>query len=185
GDLQPAQRPSWNYKKAEGGGIILDMLAHWRYVPDELFGGVTAVSCLGAVPIPERVDEQGRRYKADADDAAYGTFQLASGAVAHFNSSWCVRVRRDDLLTLQVDGTHGSAVAGLRRCWTQARVNTPKPVWNPDIPPAVDYWAGWSEVPDAMDHENAFKAEWELFIRHLYGEGDFPWDLRAGAKGVQ
>jgi predicted dehydrogenase len=185
GDLQPAQRPSWNYKKAEGGGIILDMLAHWRYVLDNLFGEVKAVSCLGAVHIPERIDEQGRRYKADADDAAYATFQLASGTVAHFNSSWCVRVRRDDLLTLQVDGTHGSAVAGLRRCWSQARVNTPKPVWNPDVPPTVDYWAGWSEVPDAQDYDNAFKAEWELFIRHLFGEGEFPWNLRAGAKGVQ
>jgi len=185
GDLQPAQRPSWNYKKAEGGGVILDMLAHWRYVLDGLFGEVTAVSCLGAVHIPERIDEQGRRYRADADDAAYATFQLASGAIAHFTSSWCVRVRRDDLLTLQVDGTHGSAMAGLRRCWTQARVNTPKPVWNPDVPPTVDYAAGWSEVPDTAEYDNAFKAEWELFIRHLYGEGEFPWDLRAGAKGVQ
>jgi predicted dehydrogenase len=185
GDLQPAQRPSWNYKKAEGGGVILDMLAHWRYVLDNLFGEVKAVSCLGAVHIPERIDEAGKRYKADADDAAYATFQLASGAIAHFNSSWCVRVRRDDLLTLQVDGTHGSAVAGLRRCWSQARVNTPKPVWNPDVPPTVDYWAGWSEVPDAQDYDNAFKAEWELFIRHLFGEGEFPWNLRAGAKGVQ
>lgn len=185
GDLQPAQRPSWNYKKAEGGGIILDMLAHWRYVLDNLFGEVRAVSCLGAVHIPERIDEAGRRYQADADDAAYATFQLASGVIAHFNSSWCVRVRRDDLLTLQVDGTHGSAVAGLRRCWSQARVNTPKPVWNPDVPPSVDYGAGWSEVPDVVDYDNAFKAEWELFIRHLHGEGDFPWDLRAGAKGVQ
>jgi predicted dehydrogenase len=185
GDWQPAQRPSWNYRKEQGGGIILDMLCHWRYVLDNLFGEVEAVSCLGATHIPARWDEQGRKYAANTDDAAYATFRLAGGVIAQFNSSWCVRVRRDDLLTLQVDGTHGSAVAGLRRCFTQARVNTPKPVWNPDVPQPIDFFAGWQEVPDNLAADNAFKVEWELFLRHVAGEGEFPWDLREGAKGVQ
>ena len=134
GDWQPAQRPSWNYRKEEGGGIILDMLCHWRYVLDNLFGEVKSVSCLGATHIPKRWDENGKPYKADVDDAAYATFQLAGGAIAHINISWCTRVRRDDLVTFHVDGTHGSAVAGLQKCWSQARVNTPRPVWNPDVP---------------------------------------------------
>ena len=185
GDWQPAQRPSWNYRKEEGGGIILDMLCHWRYVLDNLFGEVKAVSCRGATHIPERWDENGRRYPATADDAAYATFELDGGVIAHFNSSWAVRVRRDDLLTLQVDGTHGSAVAGLRRCHTQSRVNTPKPVWNPDIAQPIDFFAGWQEVPDNTAWENAFKAQWVLFLRHVAGECDFPWGLHEGAKGVQ
>jgi len=185
GDWMPAQRPSWNYRKEEGGGIILDMLCHWRYVLDNLFGEVKAVSCLGATHIPERWDEQQQRYDATADDAAYATFQLEGGVIAHFNSSWCVRVRRDDLLTLQVDGTHGSAVAGLRRCYTQARVNTPKPVWNPDIPQPIDFFGGWQEVPDNVAWDNAFRAQWELFLRHVEGEIEFPWNLLEGAKGVQ
>ncbi|GGG35636.1 oxidoreductase [Caldovatus sediminis] len=186
GDLQPAQRPSWNYRKAEGGGIILDMLCHWRYVLDNLFGEVRAVSCLGATHIPERVDEQGRRYRADADDAAYATFELAGGIVAQINSSWVTRVRRDDLAVFQVDGTHGSAVAGLQKCWTQSRVNTPKPVWNPDVPQTIDFFAGWQEVPDTQPYPNGFRAQWELFLRHVAGEvAEFPWDLMAGARGVQ
>ena len=131
GDNVPAQRPSWNYRKEEGGGIIMDMLCHWRYVLDNLFGAVEAVSCLGATHIPRRWNEAGQPYAATADDAAYATFELAGGIVAHFNSSWCVRVRRDDLLTLQVDGTLGSAVAGLRHCWIQPYGATPRPVWNP------------------------------------------------------
>jgi predicted dehydrogenase len=185
GDWQEAQRPSWNYRTEDGGGIILDMLCHWRYVLDNLFGEVKAVSCLGATHIPNRWDENGKKYKATADDAAYATFELEGGVIAHFNSSWAVRVRRDDLLTLQVDGTHGSAVAGLRRCFTQSRVNTPKPVWNPDIPQPIDFFAGWQEVPDNSPPENAFKAEWELFLKHVAGEGDFRWDLMEGARGVQ
>lgn len=186
GDLQPAQRPSWNYKKAEGGGIILDMLCHWRYVLDNLFGAVEAVSCLGATHIPTRIGEDGRPYTADVDDAAYATFQLAGGAVAHINSSWVTRVRRDDLAVFHVDGTHGSAVAGLQKCWTQSRVNTPKPVWNPDIPQTIDFFAGWQEVPSTQDYPNGFRAQWELFLRYLAGEvPSFPWDLMAGAKGVQ
>ena len=185
GDWQEAQRPSWNYRTEDGGGIILDMLCHWRYVLDNLFGQVKAVSCLGATHIPNRWDEDGKKYKATADDAAYATFELEGGTIAHFNSSWAVRVRRDDLLTLQVDGTHGSAVAGLRRCFTQSRVNTPKPVWNPDIPQPIDFFAGWQEVPDNLPPENAFKAEWELFLKHVAGEGDFRWDLMEGARGVQ
>ena len=180
----PAQRPSWNYRQQEGGGIILDMLCHWRYVLDNLFGEVKAVSCLGATHIPWRWDENGRKYKATADDAAYATFQLAGGAIAHFNSSWTVRVRRDDLLTLQVDGTQGSAVAGLRRCFVQPYAKTPKPVWNPDIPQPIDFFAGWDEVP-GEDYENAFKAQWELFLKHVAGEGGFRWNLLEGAKGVQ
>jgi predicted dehydrogenase len=180
----PAQRPSWNYRRKDGGGIILDMLCHWRYVLDNLFGEVRAVSCRGATHIPFRWDESGKKYKATADDAAYATFELAGGIVAHFNSSWCVRVRRDDLLTLQVDGTHGTAVAGLRRCLIQSRDETPKPVWNPDIPQPIDFFAGWKEVPDA-GYDNAFKVQWELFLRHVAGEGDFRWGLLEGAKGVQ
>ena len=185
GDWQPTQRPSWNYRKEEGGGIILDMLCHWRYVLDNLFGAVKSVTCLGATHIEDRWDENGRKYKSSADDAAYATLQLQGGVIAHFNSSWCVRVRRDDLLTLQVDGTHGSAVAGLRRCLTQSRVNTPKPVWNPDIAQPIDFYQGWQEVPDNAAWDNAFKAQWDLFLKHVAGEGAFPWDLLEGAKGVQ
>jgi len=185
GDLQPAQRPSWNYRKEDGGGIVLDMLPHWHYLLENLFGHVRAVNCLAVTHVPERFDEKGARYVATADDAAYATFRIEGGVVAHFNSSWAVRVRRDDLLTIQVDGTHGSAVAGLREVRTQARVNTPKPVWNPDVPAAIDYHAGWLAVPDTIEAENAFKAQWRAFIRHVCDGEPFPWDLRAGARGVQ
>ncbi|MDW9375400.1 gfo/Idh/MocA family oxidoreductase [Sinorhizobium meliloti] len=181
----PAQRPSWNYRKKDGGGIILDMLCHWRYVLDNLFGEVKAVSCLGATHIPSRIDEQGRAYDCDTDDAAYATFELERGIVAHINSSWAVRVRRDDLVTFQVDGTHGSAVAGLTKCWTQHRVNTPKPVWNPDQPQTIDFYRTWDEVPDTQAFDNGFKAQWEMFLRHVAEDGPWPYGLEAGAKGVQ
>jgi predicted dehydrogenase len=181
----PAQRPSWNYKKAEGGGIILDMLCHWRYVLDNLFGKVKAVSCLGANHIPERVDENGKSYEADADDAAYATFQLEGGVIAHMNSSWCVRVRRDDLVTFQADGTHGSAVAGLTRCWTQHRVNTPRPVWNPDVPQTMKFLDQWEEVPENTTYDNGFKIQWEDFIRHVVAGTPWTHDLIEAAKGVQ
>ena len=185
GDWQAAQRPSWNYRKADGGGIILDMLCHWRYVLDNLFGDVQRVFCLGANHIPERVDERGARYVADADDAAYAIFELTGGIVAQINSSWCTRVRRDDLAVFQVDGTHGSALAGLTRCWAQPRIATPRPVWNPDTGIVRDFRADWQEIPDNQAWDNAFKAQWELFLRHVCGEGDFRWNLLEGAKGVQ
>ena len=181
----PAQRPSWNYRKEDDGGIIVDMLCHWRYVLDHVFGKVKAVSCLGATHIPERIDEKGKPYKCTADDAAYATFELEGGVIAHFNSSWAVRVRRDDLLTLQVDGTKGSAVAGLRECYIQHYGNTPKPVWNPDIEQPIKFFEGWSKVPEQEVFENAFKVQWELFLRHVVKDEPFPWDLREGAKGVQ
>jgi predicted dehydrogenase len=182
---QPAQRPSWNYKKAEGGGIILDMLCHWRYVLDNLFGAVKSVSCRGTRHIPKRVDEQGRTYDADADDAAYSTFELEGDVIAQINSSWCTRLRRDDLVTFQVDGTHGSAVAGLTRCWSQHRVNTPRPVWNPDVPQTQDFRAQWEEVPDTMPYDNGFKVQWEEFIRHVVADTPWKYDLTEAAKGVQ
>jgi predicted dehydrogenase len=143
------------------------------------------VSCIGATHIPERVDENGNVYKATSDDAAYATFELEGGIVAHFNSSWCVRVRRDDLLTLQVDGTKGSAVAGLRNCVTQHDGNTPMPTWNPDIDSPIKFFEGWEEVPNRQIFDNAFKAQWELFLKHVVRDDPFPWDLKEGAKGVQ
>src|SRR3984893_5443800 len=185
GDSVPAQRPSWNYRKEDDGGIISDMLCHWRYILDNVFGKVKAVSCLGATHIPRRVDEQGKAYICTADDASYATFELEGGIIAHFNSSWAVRVRRDDLLTLQVDGTKGSAVAGLRECYIQHYGNTPKPVWNPDIIQSINFFEGWSKVPDQEVYDNAFKAQWELFLKHVVKDDPFPWDLREGAKGVQ
>ena len=185
GDIVPANRPSWNYRKEDGGGIILDMLCHWRYLIDNTFGAVKAVSCTGATHIPERVDEQGKTYACTADDAAYATFALENGIVAHFNSSWCVRVRRDDLLTVQVDGTRGSAVVGLRDCWVQPYGATPKPVWNPDVEQPIKFLDGWMKVPNQQDYPNAFRAQWELFLKHLVTDAPFRWSLLEGAKGVQ
>src|SRR6266566_4730521 len=190
GDDQPAQRPSWNYRKENGGGIILDMFAHWRYLLDHTFGGVTAVHCTGATHIPTRVDENGRRYTATADDAAYATFVLqgpqgGGDIIVQFNSSWTVRVYRDDLLQIQVDGTLGSAVAGLRTCKTQSRAATPRPVWNPDEPNPFDFYRQWEEVRDAAEPDNAFKVQWELFLRHVAADEPFVHDFYEGAKGVQ
>lgn len=185
GDGLPAQRPSWNYRSADGGGIILDMLCHWRYVLDNLFGPVRAVSCMGATHIPDRWDEAGERYAADADDAAYATFELEGGVIAQINSSWAVRVRRDDLVTFQVDGTEGSAVAGLTECWTQHRANTPKPVWNPDVPQTIDFHDTWARVPDNEPYPNGFRAQWEDFIRHVVEDAPWRFDLMEGVKGVQ
>ena len=188
GDWQPAQRPSWNYRTEDGGGIIADMFCHWRYVLDHTFGNVTAVQCVGATHIPERVDEQGKRYTATADDAAYGTFRLdgAHGEIiAQFNSSWAVRVYRDELLSIQVDGTEGSAVAGLRGCKVQHRVNTPKPTWNPDVPNPFNFFADWQDVPDNAEFDNAFKVQWESFLRHVADDAPFIHDFYEGAKGVQ
>jgi len=185
GDVVPAQRPSWNYRKEDGGGIIIDMLCHWRYVLDEVFGAVKAVSCLGATHIPERWDEGGKAYASTADDSAYATFELENGIIAHFNSSWCVRVRRDDLLTLQVDGTKGSAVAGLRDCWIQPYGATPRPTWNPDIANPLNFFDGWQKVPEQETFDNAFKCEWEIFLTHVVKDAPFRWDLLQAAKGVQ
>ena len=185
GDWQPAQRPSWNYRKEDDGGIIVDMLCHWRYVLDNLFGGVASVLCLGATHIDQRWDESGKPYAATADDAAYATFELQGGVIAQINSSWCTRVRRDDLVTFHVDGTLGSAVAGLTECRVQPRAATPKPVWNPDVPQTIDFYDTWQLVPANRAYDNAFKVEWELFLRHVVEGGPFQWNLLEGAKGVQ
>jgi predicted dehydrogenase len=185
GDLQPTQRPSWNYRKEDGGGVVIDMLCHWRYVIDNLFGNVTAVSCRAATHVDERIDEKGTRYKCTADDSAYATFETEPGTLVHMNSSWCVRVRRDDLLTLQVDGSKGSAVAGLRDCWTQRAETTPRATWNPDLPQSIDFYGTWQKVPDYANFDNAFKVQWELFLKHVVANEPFRWNLLEGAKGVQ
>ena len=185
GDWMPAQRPSWNYRAADGGGIVSDMLCHWRYVLDNVVAPVKSVMCTTATHIPTRWDEAGKPYDATADDAAYSTFLLEGDIVAQINSSWCTRVRRDDLVTFQVDGTHGSAVAGLHRCFSQHRVNTPKPVWNPDEPQTLDFYEAWQEVPDNQVFDNGFKVQWEQFLRHVLEDGPWSYTLTEGAKGVQ
>ncbi|WP_295519316.1 Gfo/Idh/MocA family oxidoreductase [Limnohabitans sp. Rim8] len=189
GDLQPIQRPSWNYRKEDGGGIILDMVCHWRYVLDNLFGEVQSVSCLGATHIPTRWDEANKPYECTADDAAYATFELkghqGEHVVAQVNSSWTTRVNREDLVTFHVDGTHGSAVAGLQSCKAQSRVNTPRPVWNPDVKQTMSFTDQWQEVPDTQFYDNGFKIQWEHFIRHIVENEPYRWTLPEGAKGVQ
>ncbi|MEM9479308.1 MAG: Gfo/Idh/MocA family oxidoreductase [Verrucomicrobiota bacterium] len=182
---RPAQRPSWNYRKEDGGGIVIDMHCHWRYVIDNLFGNVTRVFTHAATHLPDRVDENGDAYKCTADDSAYALFQTDTGVVCQFNSSWDVRVRRDDLFTMQVDGTKGSAIVGLRKCWVQSAANTPKPVWNPDIDQPINFYESWEEVESGAEFDNAFKTQWELYLRHVALGEPFPWTLREGAKGVQ
>jgi predicted dehydrogenase len=185
GGSQPAQRPSWNYRKQDGGGIILDMFPHWQYLLENLFGAVTAVSCLAATHIPERFDESGVAYAATADDSVYATFELESGVIVQMNSSWCTRVHRDDLLILHVDGEEGSAVAGLRECEVQHRSTTPRAVWNPDAEDSIHYLACWQRIQPATTYENAFKIQWEMFLRHVLEDAPFPHDFLQAARGVQ
>lgn len=182
---QPPQRPSWNYRAEDGGGIVLDMFCHWRYVIDHTFGPVATVFALASTDVPERVGEGGAPYVATADDSAYALFQLENGTLLQFNSSWCTRVRRDDLLTIQVDGTHGSAVAGLRECRIQSLADTPRPVWNPDIAQPIDFYGGWQQLADDVHYDNAFKVQWEMFLRHVACDEPWPYGMLEGAKGVQ
>jgi predicted dehydrogenase len=185
GDWQAAQRPSWNYRAEDGGGIVLDMFPHWAYIMENLFGRVEAVTARAITHVSRRVDENGQGYDATADDAAYGIFELADGVIAQVNSSWCVRVNRDELVEFQVDGTEGSAVAGLRNCRVQHRAATPKPVWDPDLPATERFREQWQEVPDNGHFDNGFKVQWERFIRHVIEDAPFPYDLASGARGVQ
>jgi predicted dehydrogenase len=189
GDLQPIQRPSWNYRKEDGGGMILDMMCHWRYVLDNLFGQVKSVSCLGVTHVPKRWDEAGQPYAATADDAAYATCELeghgGERVVAQLTMSWATRVRRDDLVTFSVDGTDGSAVAGLTTCRAQSRVATPRPLWNPDEKQTMNFFDQWQEIPDTQKYENGFMLQWEHFIRHVVEDAPYCWTLVEGAKGVQ
>lgn len=185
GDSVSPQRPSWNYREEDGGGIILDMFCHWRYVLDNIFGTVQSVSCLGTTHLKKRYENDGTPYQATADDAAYAIFELDEGIVAQFNSSWTTRVRRDDLVTFQVDGTKGSAVAGLRDVWIQPYGATPKPVWNPDVESDHNFFDDWIRIPQQQEHDNAFKIQWELFLRHVVKNEPFRWNLLEAAKGVQ
>lgn len=182
---QPAQRPSWNYRAEDGGGMMTDMFCHWRYVIDNVFGPVKSLVAYGATDLPERRAEDGTPFKCTADDSAYAMFLLEDGTMVQFNSSWCTRVRRDDLLTVHVDGVKGSAVAGLREVKTQAAANTPKPVWNPDIDQPIDFLGGWEDVPNNIEYDNAFKIQWEMFIKHVVLDEEWNYSLMEGAKGVQ
>ena len=185
GEHIPSQRPSWNYRQELGGGIILDMFAHWRYVFDNVIAPVRAIYCRGAIHLPVRFDEDGERYEVTADDSAYAVLELEGDVMAQINSSWCVRVNRDELLELQVDGTEASAVAGLRLCKVQTRENTPRPIWNPDAPPDDEFRSQWTDVSSPVGSENAFKTQWQRFLEHVVLDQPFPWDFVAGAKGVQ
>ncbi|EQD85886.1 putative dehydrogenase [Saccharopolyspora erythraea NRRL 2338] len=185
GDLLPAQRPSWNYRAEDGGGVVLDMFCHWNYVLENLFGPVRAVTAKAVTHIPERWDEQGRRYDATADDAAYAIFELEGDVIAQINSSWAVRVERKELVEFQVDGTHGSAVAGLFGCRVQPRVRTPRPTWNPDEPTTEDFRAQWDEVPDNVVFGNGFRAQWEQFLLDVHHGRPHPYDLAAGVRGLR
>ncbi|MEZ6088730.1 MAG: Gfo/Idh/MocA family oxidoreductase [Pirellulaceae bacterium] len=182
---QPAQRPSWNYRSEDGGGMMIDMFCHWEYLISDLFGRIDRVLAHATTELPERIDELGSPYKCTADDAAYAIFVLENGVTCQFNSSWTTRVRRDDLLTIQVDGTNGSAVAGLRECWIQGAAATPKPVWNPDIAQPIDFYESWQQLPNAIEYDNAFKIQWEQFIRHCVSDEPFRWNIESAAAGVR
>ncbi len=185
GMIHPAQRSSWNYRKRDGGGLVLDMFPHWRYIVDTLLGDIKSVSCRTKTATPKRLDEQGRPYDVDVEDVVLATFELANGALVEVNASWASRIKRDDILTIQVDGTQGSALAGLYRCYIQPMAATPKPVWSIDTPTTENFDAQWLEVPDVALYNNSYRAGWELFLKHVVEDGAFPSPLRAGAKGIQ
>jgi predicted dehydrogenase len=185
GTPHAAQRPSWNYRKATGGGLILDMFAHWRYIFDRLLGEIKAVSCAHTTALPRRRDENGQLYDIDVEDTAFAILELANGVLAQISSSWAARVKRDDLLQIQVDGTRGSAVCGLHRCFVQPLVATPKPFFDPERPQPLVFNEQWQEMPDVEPLRNGYRAGWELFLKHVAEDSPFPSPFREGAKSVQ
>ncbi|MDB5516285.1 MAG: putative dehydrogenase [Tardiphaga sp.] len=185
GELYPSQRSSWNYKKREGGGLILDMFPHWRYILEDLVGNIEAVSCRKTTQVPKRRDERGDPYDVDVEDEVFATLQIEGGILAQIDCSWASRVKRDDMLTMKIDGTLGSAVTTLHRCFIQPLAGTPKPVWSVDVLQATDFNAQWQEVPDVDVNKNSYRCGWELFLKHVVDGTPFPSPLLAGAKGVQ
>jgi predicted dehydrogenase len=185
GELIPSQRPSWNYRRAGGGGLILDMFAHWRYVFDRLLGPIAAVSCREMTAQPRRIDEVGKPYDVDVEDHAFAIFELDGGAIAQIASSWASRVKRDDLLQIQVDGTRGSAVCGLHRCFIQPLTATPRPFFDPERPQSAVFDDEWQEMLTLDPFKNSYREGWELFLRHVAEDAPFPSPLLEGAKGVQ
>jgi predicted dehydrogenase len=185
GEFAPSQRPSWNYRKAEGGGILLDMFPHWRYLFDRLLGEIKGVFCTKATLIPTRLDERGRPFEVDVEDAAFALFALEGGVLARVSASWATRVKRDDLLRIQVDGTAGSAVAGVHRCFIQPLAATPRPFFDPERPQPMIFHEQWREVPQQGPVENGYRASWEGFLRHVAEDAPFSASLLEGAKGIE
>jgi predicted dehydrogenase len=185
GVTQECQRPSWNYRRAEGGGLALDMMAHWRYMVDRLAAPVIGVSAMMSTAIPKRVDEHGQLYDVDVEDTSHALLKLAGGAVGIITNSWATRVRRDDTMVVQIDGTAGSAVAGRMRCFTQSAVNTPEAFFGGGRPANMDFIAQWQEVPDSLPVRNPFRQCWEAFLRHVGEDAPYVSTLLEGAKAVQ
>jgi predicted dehydrogenase len=181
----PAQRSSWNYRKAEGGGLVLDMYPHWRYIIEGLLGPIKRVVSAAWTAIPERVDERGRRYDVDVEDSTATLVELESGAFGVITSSWATRVRRDDLVILQVDGTAGSAVAGLHRCKLQSMAQTPKTHWDVNVDHGYNYDAQWVDAPELTPFRNSYRAGWEAFLRHVVADAPFASDLSGGIRDVE
>ena len=184
GSDRPSQRPSWNYR-AGGGGLVLDMYPHWRYVIEGIVGRILRVASSQWTAIPDRVDETGAPYKVAVEDSATTLIELEGGAFGTIMSSWATRVRRDDLLTLQIDGTGGSAIAGLHRCYFQPAAATPTIAHfsvMTDI--AADYRSDWSEAPALPSYCNPYRVGWEEFLRHVLRDAPFASDFSAGARDV-
>jgi predicted dehydrogenase len=182
---EPCQRPSWNYRKSAGGGLILDMYSHFRYMIENILGPIERVACAAATAVPERVDEHGERYAVDVEDHSATLVALRSGAVGSVLASWATRVRRDDLMTFQIDGTYGSAVAGLHRCCAQSVADTPKvAAFNPMIDLGIGYASRWQQVPGAGPYPNPYRVGWEDFLRHLVTGVPMRSDFAAGIRDV-
>ncbi len=180
----PTQRPSWNYRRGEGGGLLLDMYPHWRYVVEGVLGPIDSVVSTAWTAIPERIDEAGKPYAVDTDDSNATLVRLKSGAVGVITSSWATRVKRDDLVTFQVDGTEGSAVAGLHRCRVQPLAATPKARFDPNVDHGQDYDRDWMDMPELSPVRNGYRAGWEAFIRHVVAGEPMAADLAAGIRDV-
>jgi predicted dehydrogenase len=185
GEVYPSQRSSWNYRKADGGGLVLDMYPHWRYLTASLMGPINAVSCRKTTQQKKRWDESGKPFDVDVEDEVFATFEFESGALAQVTTSWASRVKRDDLIQIQIDGTLGSAVAGGHKCYVQSLATTPRPVWNVEAPQAMDFDAQWQEVPEHQPFKNSYRHGWEQFLRHVAEDAPLRSTLLEGAKDVQ
>lgn len=185
GELYPSQRSSWNYRKADGGGLVLDMYPHWRYLLSSLIGPIKAVSCRKVTQQRKRCDEAGKPFDVDVEDEVFATFEFEGGALAQVTTSWASRVKRDDLIQIQIDGTLGSAVAGGHKCFVQTLAATPRPAWNVEVPQAMNFDEQWQEVPDIEPFKNSYRAGWEQFLRHVADGEPLRSTLLEGAKDVQ
>jgi predicted dehydrogenase len=165
----------WRHRK-DRGGIVIDMGVHYTDILEFYLGPIDTVAGMNAIVDQQRVDQDGQRHPADAEDLSVGVMRFRSGAIANWMLNMAGRG----------EGSFSRAIYGMGGSLTIPSDRTGKPLGLVQRQAGKDVSVPQAALLDLVPGFALDATTAALFGAERLTSYDLPWaDIDANLLGIE